>query len=80
MLLNLNGGVVARQSWLCARAEGSSHDRFIGPSLYFHLCKINMKPPQLGSVVDWHEDLTFCPLHDTDSVIVLFYFQNADPA
>lgn len=55
-------------------------EQLIGPNLYFHLSKINMKPAQLGSVVDWHQDLTYYPLTNTDSVTVLFYFQDADAA
>ena len=37
----------------------------------FHLSKVNMKPAALGSVVDWHQDLTYYPLTNTDSVTVL---------
>jgi ectoine hydroxylase-related dioxygenase (phytanoyl-CoA dioxygenase family) len=39
-----------------------------------------MKPAVLGSVVDWHQDLTYYPLTNTDSVTVLFYLQDADAA
>ena len=53
-------------------------EQLIGPNLVFHLSKINMKPAVLGSVVDWHQDLTYYPLTNTDSVTVLFYLQNAD--
>jgi len=53
-------------------------DQLIGPNLIFHLSKINMKPAVLGSVVDWHQDLTYYPLTNTDSVTVLFYLQDAD--
>ena len=37
-----------------------------------------MKPAKLGSVVDWHQDLTYYPLTNTDSVTVLFYLEDAD--
>lgn len=50
----------------------------IGPNLIFHLSKVNMKPATLGSVVEWHQDLTYYPLTNTDSVTVLFYLQDAD--
>lgn len=53
-------------------------EQLIGPNLYFHLSKVNMKPAVLGSVVDWHQDLTYYPLTNTDSVTVLFYLQDAD--
>jgi phytanoyl-CoA hydroxylase len=33
-------------------------EQLVGPNLYFHYSKINMKPPRLGSVVEWHQDLT----------------------
>jgi ectoine hydroxylase-related dioxygenase (phytanoyl-CoA dioxygenase family) len=55
-------------------------EQLIGPNLIFHLSKINMKPAVLGSVVDWHQDLTYYPLTNTDSVTVLFYLQDADAA
>jgi len=53
-------------------------EQLIGPNLVFHLSKVNMKPAVLGSVVDWHQDLTYYPLTNTDSVTVLFYLQDAD--
>ncbi len=37
-------------------------EQLIGPNLVFHLSKVNMKPAALGSVVDWHQDLTYYPL------------------
>jgi ectoine hydroxylase-related dioxygenase (phytanoyl-CoA dioxygenase family) len=53
-------------------------EQLIGPNLVFHLSKVNMKPAVLGSVVDWHQDLTYYPLTNTDSVTVLFYLEDAD--
>ena len=53
-------------------------EQLLGPNLYFHLSKVNMKPAKLGSVVDWHQDLTYYPLTNTDSVTVLFYLDDAD--
>lgn len=53
-------------------------EQLIGPNLVFHLSKVNMKPAVLGSVVDWHQDLTYYPLTNTDSVTVLFYLDDAD--
>ena len=52
--------------------------QLIGPNLIFHLSKVNMKPAVLGSVVDWHQDLTYYPLTNTDSVTALFYLEDAD--
>jgi ectoine hydroxylase-related dioxygenase (phytanoyl-CoA dioxygenase family) len=53
-------------------------EQLLGPNLVFHLSKVNMKPAVLGSVVDWHQDLTYYPLTNTDSVTVLFYLDDAD--
>jgi phytanoyl-CoA hydroxylase len=53
-------------------------EQLLGPNLFFHLSKVNMKPAKLGSVVDWHQDLTYYPLTNTDSVTVLFYLDDAD--
>jgi phytanoyl-CoA hydroxylase len=50
----------------------------IGPDLLFHYSKINMKPPAVGSVVEWHQDLAYYPLTNTDSLAVLFYLDDAD--
>jgi ectoine hydroxylase-related dioxygenase (phytanoyl-CoA dioxygenase family) len=53
-------------------------EQLIGPNLMFHHSKINMKPAKVGSVVEWHQDLTYYPMTNTDSVTVLFYLQDAD--
>jgi ectoine hydroxylase-related dioxygenase (phytanoyl-CoA dioxygenase family) len=50
----------------------------IGPNLVFQYSKINMKPPLLGSVVEWHQDLTYYPHTNSDVVTVLFYLHDAD--
>ena len=53
-------------------------EQLIGPNLTFHYSKINMKPPAIGSVVDWHQDLAYYPLTNRDSLAVLFYLDDAD--
>jgi len=53
-------------------------EQLIGPNLVFHLSKVNMKPAMLGSVVEWHQDLTYYPLTNTDSVTVLLYLDDTD--
>lgn len=53
-------------------------EQLIGPNLTFHYSKINMKPPSIGSVVEWHQDLAYYPLTNTDSLAVLFYLDAAD--
>jgi phytanoyl-CoA hydroxylase len=52
--------------------------RLLGPNVLFHYSKINMKPPAIGSVVEWHQDLTYYPLTNRDSLAVLFYLDGAD--
>ncbi|MGD0125967.1 MAG: phytanoyl-CoA dioxygenase family protein [Terriglobia bacterium] len=53
-------------------------EQLVGPNLLFHYSKINMKPPMIGSIVEWHQDLTYYPLTNSDSVTVLFYLDDAD--
>jgi ectoine hydroxylase-related dioxygenase (phytanoyl-CoA dioxygenase family) len=55
-------------------------EQLVGPNIVFHLSKINMKPPELGSVVEWHQDLAYYPLTNFDSVTVLFYLDDTDSA
>ncbi len=50
----------------------------IGPNILYHYSKLNMKPPEIGSVVEWHQDLSYYPLTNRDSLAVLFYLDNAD--
>ena len=50
----------------------------LGPDVAFHYSKINMKPPAIGSVVEWHQDLAYYPLTNRDSLAVLFYLDDAD--
>src|SRR5262245_51493243 len=35
----------------------NSVEKLLGSNLLFHYSKINMKPPAIGSVVEWHQDL-----------------------
>src|SRR5437870_1805696 len=52
--------------------------QLLGENLLFHYSKINMKPPEIGSVVEWHQDLSYYPLTNEDSLAVLFYLDDAD--
>jgi ectoine hydroxylase-related dioxygenase (phytanoyl-CoA dioxygenase family) len=54
----------------------ASVEQLLGPNLLFHYSKINMKPSEIGSVVEWHQDLTYDPLTNTDSLAVLFYLDD----
>ena len=52
-------------------------EQLIGENIMFHYSKLNMKPPRVGSVVEWHQDLTYYPLTNQDSLAVLIYLDNA---
>ena len=51
-------------------------EQLYGPDLIFHYSKINMKPQNIGSVVEWHQDLSYYPLSNRDSVSILFYLDD----
>ena len=55
-------------------------EQLLGPDLEFHYSKINMKPPAIGSMVEWHQDLAYYPLTNSDSVSILIYLDDADCA
>ena len=46
-------------------------EQLLGPNILFHYSKLNMKPPKIGSVVEWHQDLSYYPLTNRDSLAVL---------
>ncbi len=50
----------------------------IGEDIVFHYSKLNMKAPSIGSIVEWHQDLSYYPLTNRDSVTVLFYLDDAN--
>src|SRR5262249_27813859 len=52
--------------------------RLIGDNLLLHYSKLNMKPAEVGSVVEWHQDLSYYPLTNHDSLAVLIYLDDAD--
>lgn len=53
-------------------------EQLLGPNLMLHYSKLNMKPPEIGSVVEWHQDLSYYPLTNRDSLAVLLYLDDAD--
>lgn len=53
-------------------------ESLLGPDLVYHYSKINMKPPSIGSVVEWHQDITYYPLTNSSSLAVLMYLDDAD--
>lgn len=52
----------------------------LGPNVVLHYSKLNMKPPAIGSVVEWHQDLSYYPLTNDSSLAVLIYLDDADLA
>ena len=52
--------------------------QLIGGDILLHYSKLNMKPAEVGSVVEWHQDLSYYPLTNCDSLAVLIYLDNAD--
>ena len=53
-------------------------EQLLGPNILFHYSKLNMKPAEIGSVVEWHQDLAYYPLTNRDSLAVLFYLDDTD--
>ena len=53
-------------------------EQLIGGNLLLHYSKLNMKPAERGSVVEWHQDLSYYPLTNHDSLAVLLYLDDAD--
>lgn len=53
-------------------------EQLLGPNVLFHYSKLNMKPAEVGSVVEWHQDLSYYPMTNSDSLAVLFYLDDTD--
>jgi len=49
----------------------------IGPNINLQHSKLNMKPPAIGSVVEWHQDLAYFPHTNDDLVTMLLYLDDA---
>ena len=52
-------------------------EALIGPNLNLQHSKMNMKPPAVGSVVEWHQDLAYFPHTNDDLVTLLIYLDDA---
>ncbi|MCX5659710.1 MAG: phytanoyl-CoA dioxygenase family protein [Planctomycetota bacterium] len=64
---------IATDSRLLDRVES-----LIGPDIAVQHSKLNMKPAKVGSVVEWHQDMTYFP-HTNDSLCtLLIYLDDAD--
>ena len=53
-------------------------EQLLGSNILFHYSKLNMKPAEIGSVVEWHQDLSYYPLTNRDSLAVLFYLDDTN--
>ena len=53
-------------------------ESLIGHNIALQHSKLNMKPARVGSVVEWHQDLSYYPLTNRDSLAVLFYLDDTD--
>jgi ectoine hydroxylase-related dioxygenase (phytanoyl-CoA dioxygenase family) len=52
-------------------------EQLIGPDIVLQYSKLNVKPPRVGSVVEWHQDFAFYPHTNTDLVATLIYLDDA---
>lgn len=52
-------------------------ESLIGPDLTLQHSKLNMKPAKVGSVVEWHQDLSYFPHTNDDLVTTLIYLDDA---
>jgi hypothetical protein len=52
--------------------------QILGPDVVFFSSKINVKPAEIGSVVEWHQDMAYGPLTNRSTVAVLIYLDDAD--
>ena len=52
-------------------------ESLIGPDIAIQHSKLNMKPAKVGSVVEWHQDLTYFPHTNDDLVTTLVYLDDA---
>ena len=52
-------------------------EQLIGADIQVQHSKLNMKPAKVGSVVEWHQDLTYFPHTNDDLVSTLVYLDEA---
>ncbi len=55
-------------------------ESLIGANFNLQHSKLNMKPPGVGSVVEWHQDLAYFPHTNDDLVTLLIYLDDATRA
>jgi len=53
-------------------------EQLIGQDIQIQHSKLNMKPAKVGSVVEWHQDLTYFPHTNDDLVTTLIYLDDSN--
>jgi len=53
-------------------------EQLLGPDIVYTSSKINVKPAEVGSVVEWHQDMAYGPLTNRSVVAILIYLDDAD--
>ncbi|MGP3925978.1 phytanoyl-CoA dioxygenase family protein [Streptomyces sp. 8N616] len=51
--------------------------QLIGDDIVLQYSKLNVKPPHVGSVVEWHQDFSYYPHTNTDLLACLIYLDDA---
>ncbi|MCH9644405.1 MAG: phytanoyl-CoA dioxygenase family protein [Gammaproteobacteria bacterium] len=52
-------------------------EQLIGPNIFYHYSKLNLKAPKIGSEVAWHQDFSYYPHTNTDLVSALIHLDKA---
>ena len=55
-----------------------SLEQLLGPDILYTSSKINIKPAEIGSIVEWHQDMAYGPLTNSSVVAALVYLDDAD--
>jgi ectoine hydroxylase-related dioxygenase (phytanoyl-CoA dioxygenase family) len=61
----------------CSNKILDAVESLIGPNILFHYSKLNLKSPKVGSVVEWHQDLSYYPHTNTDLLSCMIYLDDA---
>jgi phytanoyl-CoA hydroxylase len=53
-------------------------EAMIGKNIFFHYSKLNMKGPEVGSAIEWHQDFSYYPHTNTSLLTALIFFDEAN--
>lgn len=53
-------------------------EQLIGPDVVYIYSKINVKPAEIGSIVEWHQDMAYGPWTNRSGIAGLMYMDDAD--